>query len=44
MRGLTNHEPPTWMEDLAKADTSWRHRDARRWAAQNLAHRPLPNC
>jgi hypothetical protein len=21
--GLTAHAPPTWMEDLAKADLSW---------------------
>lgn len=23
MAGLTNHAPPTWLEDLAKADMSW---------------------
>jgi limonene-1,2-epoxide hydrolase len=23
MGGLTNHAPPTWLEDLAKADMSW---------------------
>lgn len=23
MGGLTNHAPPTWLEDLAKADVSW---------------------
>src|SRR5690348_4443221 len=23
MAGLTAHAPPTWLEDLAKADTSW---------------------
>jgi hypothetical protein len=23
MGGLTAHAPPTWLEDLAKADVSW---------------------
>ncbi len=23
MGGLTNHAPPTWLEDLGRADTSW---------------------
>jgi hypothetical protein len=23
MGGLTNYAPPTWLEDLATADTSW---------------------
>jgi hypothetical protein len=23
MRGLTAHAPPTWLEDLGTADTSW---------------------